>query len=182
MKHYLVLLLAICYGALSAQAPSKKAIILYNVVPLEVELSNDGTILSVNGRADEYFTGYKLVRVNQYLDPAIANASEFLKPAEDYTVTPKVYNIDFREDLAILNRTSIANLDEVVSQIIYNSEQNVMLTPYAANSAEEKILLENRLKAVLMYLEVKGISKGKIALNEIPQTVRKGQLIATIIK
>lgn len=182
MKHYIVILLTLCCSILLAQAPSKKAIILYNVVPLEVELSKDGTIITVNGRADEYFTGYKLVRVNQYLDPSIANSAEFFKPAEDYTVTPKVYNIDFREELAILNRTSIVNLDEVVSQVIYNSDQNVMITPYQANSLEEKLLLENRLKSVLMYLEIKGISKGRIALNEIPQTVRKGQLIATIIK
>lgn len=182
MKHLIAIIFAISCATLFAQDAPKKAVILYNVVPLEVELSNDGTILSVNGRADEYFTGYKLIRVNQYLDPSFANNSEFFKPAEDYAVTTKVYNLDFREELAILNRNSIANLDEIVSQIIYNADQNVMLTPYSVTTTEEKILLENRLKSVLMYLEVKGISKGKIALNEIPQTVRKGQLIATIIK
>ncbi|HMS67999.1 MAG: hypothetical protein IPL23_30090 [Saprospiraceae bacterium] len=182
MKKLLLILLSAISVTLSAQDAVKKTVILYNVVPLDVDLAPDGTIISINGRADEYFTGYTLVKVNQYLDPMLANSSEFFTPPDDYQVTTKVYNVEFRNDLAILTRPSIVNIDDLVTQIAYNSGQKIMLTTYEVKNAEEKLLLENRLKTVLMYLEVKGVAKAQIAINEIPQTVRKSQIIATVIQ
>ena len=56
MKKLLLILLSAISVTLSAQDAVKKTVILYNVVPLDVDLAPDGTIISINGRADEYFT------------------------------------------------------------------------------------------------------------------------------
>lgn len=167
---------------LSAQDSVKSTVILYNVVPINAELAPDGTIISIDGRADDFFKGYTLIQSQKYLDPTLADAKSLYVPPKGYAVSTRVFNLSFRPNYANLTRPSIVNLDELVANIAANPTQKIMLTGYSPDATDEKLLLENRFKTVLLYLEIKGVSKGQIAINETPQLAMKDQIIGTIIR
>lgn len=184
MKNKLTLLIVcVCsFGMVNAQT-TKKTIVLYNVSPLEVDLAPDGTIINIYGKADDYFKGYTLVKNAEPIDLLASKSAEFYKPNDKFTVGTKVYNLEFRPDFALLTRTAIAGIDESVVQLLSNPEQKLLITPYTSGkSPDQKILLENRLKTVLMYLEIKGIAKSQIAINDIAQSTKADQLVMTLIK
>lgn len=182
MKKLLVFFIIFASLHLSAQDSAKNTVILYNIVPLNAELAPDGTIISIQGRADDFFKGYTLVQSQKYLDPALADANSLYMPPKGYAVSTKVFNMAFRPSFANLTRPSIINLDELVANIAANPTQKIMLTGYNPNNAEEKLLLANRFKSVLLYLEIKGVSKGQVAINETPQLAMQDQIIGTIIR
>lgn len=161
---------------------AKKTTILYNVTPLEVDLAPDGTIVNIHGRADEYFKGYQLVK-NKDVDNLEAKVgNDFYQPKQKYTVSTDVLNLDFKDNLALLTRNSIAAIDEAAIRLLAKPDLKLLITPYKSQlSSDEKILLTNRIKTVLMYFEIKGISKSNIAFNDTAQTTKDGQIILTYI-
>ena len=162
----------------------RTTVILYNVTPLKVDLAPDGTILNIHGKEDDYFKGYSLVKGSDDQDESIASTgTEFYKPNVGYSVAPKAYNLDFKPDLALLSRNAIAAIDQAIVYLSANPEQKIMITPYqSSTNSDAKLLLDNRLKTALMYLEIKGIPRGKIALNQDIQTTNPNQLILTFLK
>ena len=88
---------------------SKKTVILYNVVPLSVELVSDGTIKTIYGRADHDFAGYQLVKTENYF----SDASETVKEEEykDVIVSTNIKYLKFDDQVATLNKTTLAELD-----------------------------------------------------------------------
>lgn len=161
----------------------RTTVILYNVTPLKVDLAPDGTILNIHGKEDDFFKGYSLVKGSDDQDESIASTSEFYKPNTGYSVAPKAYNLDFKPDLALLSRNAIGAIDQAIIYLSANPDQKIMITPYQPSSnPDAKLLLDNRLKTALMYLEIKGIPRGKIALNQDVQTTNPNQLILTFLK
>ena len=180
-------LTAILAGALSLFGQNKEGVrttvILYNVTPLKVDLAPDGTILTIHGKEDDFFKGYSLVKGGEDQDESVASTTDFYKPNVGYTVAPRSYNIDFRQDYALLSRKAITSIDEAIVYLATNPDQKIMITPYQSlPDSGSKLLLDNRLKAALMYLEVKGVPRGKIALNQDVQTTNPNQLIITFLK
>jgi hypothetical protein len=166
-----------------AQDKARTTVILYNVTPLKVDLAPDGTIINIHGRDDDYFKGYSLVRNTDPMESGIAGANGFFKPKDGFTVANKVFNLDYKPDLALLTRSSIASIDEAVVYLLANPAEKLLITPYkTAGTKDEKILFDNRMKTALMYLEIKGLSKQQIAMNEVPQTAQADKMILTFIK
>ncbi|HMP30156.1 MAG TPA: hypothetical protein PKD85_11175 [Saprospiraceae bacterium] len=187
MKKIVILISFLLAGYLSVigqtQEGIRTTIILYNVTPLKVDLAPDGTIINIHGKEDDYFKGYSLVKNDDSSIDLVASNTEFYKPNVGYTVAPKAFNLDFRSDLALLSSKAIAAIDEAVVYLTANPDQKIMITPYKASlSKDNQLLLDNRLKTALMYLEIKGIPKGKIALNQDVQSTNPNQLILTFLK
>jgi hypothetical protein len=187
MKKVIILYTFLLAGFINvnAQTPegTRTTVILYNVTPLKVDLAPDGTIINIHGKEDDFFKGYALVKNAESDIDLVASNTEFYKPNVGYTVAPKALNLDYRPDLALLSSKAIAAIDEAVIYLTANPEQKIMITPYrASNSSDNQLLLDNRLKTALMYLEIKGVPKGKIALNQESQTTNPNQLILTFLR
>ena len=74
----------------------------------------------------------------------------------------------FSSNNAILSKASIENLDKTADEAFFN-EHKVLIHPYKeSGSNSSKTLLKNRLNAVLIYLELKGIPKEKIIISVDP--------------
>lgn len=159
----------------------KQSIILYNVVPISVDIDSEGTIHSINGEVQDYLEGYTLVKNKISLDPSATGNEVYEGPKDGYTTSKQVYNLRFNPQMAKLSRETMAAMDQSISAVAQDPSKKVMLTSYAPNGAEETILLKNRLSACLLYFQIKGLSKRQIAINEIPQESDKHLLIATIL-
>ncbi len=179
----LLLIFLTSYSAICAQDKVRTTVILYNVTPLKVDLAPDGTIVNIHGKEDDYFKGYTLVK-NADSEDILANSDgAFYMPSKDFTVAPKALNLDYRSDLALLSSKAISAIDESVAYLSANPSQKVMITPYkSSGTSDQLLLLDNRIKTVLMYLEIKGIAKNRIALNGEPQSTNPNQMILTFLK
>lgn len=164
-----------------SQGEAKTGVILYNVVPVSAEILPDGTIVSIDKKVENYLEGYTIVNVKKSLNPNATADEAYTSPGEGYTVSKQVYNLMFGKDLAKLSKAILTALDEAASTIATDPTKKVMLTAYNPSSAEEAILLKNRLNACLLYLEIKGLTKSQIAINDIPQETNDNLIIATIL-
>jgi hypothetical protein len=179
----LLIIFLTTYSALSAQNGVRTTVILYNVTPLKVDLAPDGTIVNIHGKEEDYFKGYTLVKNADSDDILATSDGAFYTPSKDFAVAPKALNLDYRSDLALLSSKAIAAIDESVAYLSANPSQKVMITPYkGTGTSDQLLLLDNRIKTVLMYLEIKGIPKNRIALNGEPQTTIPNQMILTFLK
>ena len=160
---------------------TKKAVILYNVVPLSVELVNDGTIKTIYGRADHFFKGYQLVQRDRYFSEDKAEVLE--EQYEDVIVSTDIKYLGFDDQVATLNKTTISLLDQIKNTLFQNPERKVMLTSYKINegSKREVILLKNRLASCLSYLDIMGVSKDRIVIDSKTQDQNSGDIHASII-
>ena len=166
---------------LSQAQNTKKTVILYNVVPLSVELVNDGTIKTIYGRADHFFKGYQLVQRDRYFSE---DKSEVLEEQyEDVIVSTDIKYLGFDDQVATLNKTTISLLDKIKNTLFQNPERKVMLTSYKINegSKREVILLKNRLASCLSYLDIMGVSKDRIVIDSKTQDQNSGVIHASII-
>jgi hypothetical protein len=160
---------------------SKKTVILYNVVPLSVELVSDGTIKTIYGRADHYFAGYQLVKTENYF----SDASETVKEEEykDVIVSTNIKYLKFDDQVATLNKTTLAELDRIKHVLFTNPQKKIMLTSYNINNANkrESILLKNRLASCLSYLDIMGVSKDRIVIDSKTQEINSNIIHASEI-
>lgn len=158
--------LALMFAVLSlcSQRSLKNTVILYNLVPLRVDLDSDGSIKQMYGADYNFLKGYKVVR------PKLeANADNYsADPKGLFVVATENFDISFSSNNAILSKASIENLDKTADEAFFN-EHKVLIHPYKeSGSNSSKTLLKNRLNAVLIYLELKGIPKEKIIISVDP--------------
>ncbi len=168
---------------LSAQGQdSKKTVILYNVVPLSVELLKDGTIKSIYGKADHYFKGYQIVKRESSFSENADNQN-FASINNDVVVSTDITRLIFDNQLAVLNQGTIAGLDKIKQDLFLNPSKKIMLTSYTIDQSNkrESILLQNRLASCLSYLEIMGVSKDRIVLDSNTQTSVSGAILAVEI-
>jgi hypothetical protein len=155
--------LAILFSAINlfGQNSIKNTVILYNLVPLRVDLDRDGTIKQMYGADYNFLKGYTVVR------PKVeTNQDNYSKdPSGSYVVVTENYDITFSSNNAILTKSSLESLDKTADESFFN-EHKILIHPYRDNgSNSSKTLLKNRLNAVLIYLELKGIPKDKIIIS-----------------
>ena len=175
----LIALLFISSIALVAQT-SKNTVILYNVVPLNVDLMPDGTIKRIYGKAYDRFKGYQLVRKDQHLANEEGTNEQFSEMDKDIIVSTDVSRLAFEEGMALLSGETIKLLEKIKNRLFQNPNRKIILTSYAIQegSKVEEILLQNRLAACLSYLEILGVSKSRIILDTNTQTNEKQAIIA----
>ena len=169
------------FSVIGSAQSSKKAVILYNVVPLSVELVNDGTIKTIYGRADHFFKGYQLVQRDRYFSEEKSDILE--EKYDDVIVSTDIKYLSFNNQVATLNKETIQLLDEIKNALFQNPERKVMLTPYKINesSKTQVILLKNRLASCLSYLDIMGVSKERIVIDSKTQDQSSGMIHASII-
>ena len=180
-RTFILLIMAFFVVTLSQAQNTKKTVILYNVVPLSVELVNDGTIKTIYGRADHFFKGYQLVQRDRYFSEDKAEVLE--EQYEDVIVSTDIKYLGFDDQVATLNKTTISLLDQIKNTLFQNPERKVMLTSYKINegSKREVILLKNRLASCLSYLDIMGVSKDRIVIDSKTQDQNSGVIHASII-
>lgn len=143
-----------------AQGKLQNTVILYNVVPLRVDLNSDGSIKNVYGEDVNYLRGYTLVRrQKQEGQTRYAEAGQFER------ISVEDYDLRFKSNTALLTQDIVNALDQAAESSFFNKHRiliNVYATPADNRS---KTLLKNRLNACLAYLEIKGVKKDNIIIN-----------------
>lgn len=178
LKHFSALVFLAFSIAVTAQE-SKKTIILYNVVPLSVELLSDGTIKSVYGKAEHYFSGYQLVKRENFFNENADNQN-FGSIENDVIVSTDIKRLKFDDQLAVLNQSIIKDLDVIKEELFLNPSKKIMLTTYTVDESNKRsvVLLQNRLASCLSYLEIMGVSKDRIVLDSTPQNTESNTILA----
>ena len=166
--------------SLSSQE-SRKTVILYNVVPLSVELIPDGTIKTIYGRADHFFAGYQLVQRENYFSNDPKANEEYANMENDVIVSTDVNNLRLDSQLATLNKSTIASLDKIKNMLFLEPNKKIMLTSYTVNPDNKRgvILLRNRLASILSYLDIMGVNKERIVLDTKTQEGTTDYIIAS---
>lgn len=143
-----------------SQNKLQNTVILYNVVPLRVDLNTDGSIKNVYGEDVNYLKGYTLVRrQKQEGQTQYADAGQFER------VSSEDYDLRFKSNTALLTQEIVNALDNAAESSFFNKHRiliNVYATP---TDNKSKTLLKNRLNACLAYLEIKGVKKDNIIIN-----------------
>lgn len=176
----LVLPMLFIAQTLSAQE-SRKTVILYNVVPLTVEVLKDGTIKQIYGKADHYFKGYQLLRRDNYLSEDDNPNFAYSELGDNLIVSTNYTELGFNDQVAVLNKATIAELDRIKNVLFQDPSKKVILTSYHVDKDLKRavILLQNRLKACLSYLDIMGVSKDRIILDSKTQVNSSNAILAT---
>lgn len=147
-------------GLLTGQNKLNNTVILYNVVPLRVDLNQDGSIKNVYGEDVNYLRGYTLVKRQKS-----EGETTYGEGGQYERVSAEDFDLKFKNNTALLTQDIVASLDKAAESTFFNGHRilvNVYPTP-ADNKS--KTLLKNRLNACLSYLEIKGIKKQQIVIN-----------------
>lgn len=176
-KLYLLISLAfISASALNAQ-DKKDKVILYNSVPVEVEVDKDGNITKFKQEKKGYLKNY--IVDTKPNDPAKAVAdltarrpeSEFGKP-----ISPERNFLSFDPGENTLDAISLDVLNKAIARL--KSESNTRLTIKASNPLSEsaKQLNEQRLASCKQYLLTQGITSDRI-LTTLTQSIKSEERV-----
>lgn len=164
---YVIALLSIFFSTLAiSQNRLDNTVILYNLIPLRVDLDTDGSIKQMYGTDYKYLRGYTVVRPK--LESKVALTSITSDQQGYYVVSTKTHDIMFNSLNATLSQDALENLDET-SQTAFFDGHRILIHPYLTDESNvAKTLLKNRINAVLMYLELKGYGKDKVVISVDP--------------
>jgi hypothetical protein len=144
-----------------AQQNLKNTVILYNVVPLRVDLNQDGTIQTIYGEDTKFLKGYTIVRPQ-----TSGESSEYAQNKGYYVVSKENFNLNFSTNSAVLSENAVKDLDKSADMAFFG-DHRIMVSSYKpTDDPKSKTLFKNRMNACLMYLELKGVAKDKIIINE----------------
>jgi hypothetical protein len=159
--HFLLLFIALAFNQLLSQ-DSKNTVILLNTEPVRVELASNGEINTLYGIEEGYLDEF-IVERNQF---ELNLVEKPLDPdeIEGYKIVfIPTMDLVFESQYATLNNGNIAKLDYVVNELIRDRDKKVIIrNPLNDNT----ILNKNRLKAIMTYLNIKGVSRGLILLED----------------
>ena len=162
MKWYSFIFLSLFFFDVNGQAP-KTTVILYNLVPLKVDVLPDGSITSIYGKVDNYLKGYQLVRNEENLPQNDAYAQNSVIKV----VFKESYLLSFDAERSNLSRDIIETIDKIADIVFFSEGKKMMILPYSPDPAQRngQTYLENRMKAVLAYLDIKGVDRQRIIIN-----------------
>jgi hypothetical protein len=148
----------------SAQENLQNTVILYNVVPLRVDLNADGTIQKVYGEDNTFLKGYNVVRRRPKVEINSDNYSNDL--TNFVSLATENFDLIFDQNKAILNQSIVNNLDKASENLFFESERKMVLSTYkVGDDAVSRKLYKNRINGLLAYLDIKGIKKERIVIS-----------------
>jgi hypothetical protein len=138
-------------------------VILYNIVPLRVDLNVDGTIKKIYGEDNNFLRGYKVVRrePKQIIDPL-----EYSNSLNNFVsrVTEN-YEIKFSGQSSYLEEAIIQSLDKSADYIFFNKGKLVINSYKKSDDTKSIRRYKDRLNNMLAYLDIKGVKKEDIIIN-----------------
>jgi hypothetical protein len=149
-------------GFLIAQSNLKNTVILYNIVPLRVDLNPDGTIQTIYGQDNKFLKGYTVIK---HVKDAQSEGAYGNSLAGYKVLTTEDFDIQFRPKTALLTQEIINLLDKASDNIFFKNTKMVISSYLVESNNASQTLYKNRLNALLSYLEIKNISKDKIIIN-----------------
>lgn len=166
--------------AVMAQQAKKDAVILYNSVPVEVELSANGDINRFIKEKPDHLVGYTID--TKPSDPAKAianltdpnNAREFGSP-----VSPERDVIYFAEGVNTLNAAGIETLEIAVFRLSTEKGTSVILKAAQTDNPATNTIHEQRLNSCKQFLASKGIPAERIQTMLTPAIKQAERLTLT---
>ena len=163
---------------------AQEHIILYNDVPMKVELI-DGEIKTILGEApSNYMAGYEMPTKIRSIAPkvrSINSSNEFVKAEQEEPFSENIISEPSRKNITIdqlsnefvtlyfdsnhakLSQNTLVSLDEAAQKIQNGDQSEVLLVGYSVTGRPTtKVLANKRLKAAKTYLVSKGVPFAKI--------------------
>jgi hypothetical protein len=141
----------------------KNTVILYNVVPLRVDLNPDGTIQTIYGQDNKFLKGYTVVKPAKTEAESAASYGTDLKGYK--VVASDAFDLPFKISTAILSQENIDALDKISNLAFFKGNKIVLSSYKVPADNKSQTLFKNRINAILAYLDVKNVSKDKIIIN-----------------
>lgn len=186
MTRIAIILLVCLSWSLSAQQSARKTVILYNIVPVDASIAPDGEIMEIYGKNESYLRGYTIVKQDKTIPAADPTTETTTDPSINglYRVVKDNYNLTYTSGKATLSRDIIRQLDGAADAVFLYPANKILITPYAKEglSSRDKVLYDNRLKSILSYLEIKGLSKNQVLIDQDQTSKVADQIIVTIIE
>ncbi len=146
-----------------SQQGLKNTVILYNVVPLRVDLNADGTIQTIYGQDTKFLKGYTVVKPAKSSDEVAAQYGTNIQGFK--VVASEAFDITFKTASAILSQQSIDALDKIANLTFFNGNKIVLSSYKVPQDNKSQTIYKNRMNAILAYLDIKNISKTSIIIN-----------------
>ncbi|MEM9549188.1 MAG: hypothetical protein AAGA77_24590 [Bacteroidota bacterium] len=142
----------------------KESVILYNLQPVKVELSEKGEIESFIKTVPGHMDGYSIKP-----DPIVVQPTEIKKPvlpvtaknAEYKVVSTEREELTYKTNFATLDRSAISKLNKIAAKLKADPNAKLLLTAHKLN-ADKSVLVSNRLESAVSYLGIKGILSYRI--------------------
>jgi len=159
-----ILLTALFTFVLSSAHSQKQSVILYNSLPVKVELSEKGTIDAFIGAVPGYMDGYDISV--QPIEVAPTKVEEPILPAStrnaDYAVVSvEKEELRYKPNFATLDKSVISKLNAIAARLKADPNAKILLTAYTTDKTNTK-LTKNRLDSAITYLGIKGILSYRI--------------------
>lgn len=145
-------------------------VILYNRLPVKVELADDKIVSFIGEAPSDYMNGYDLTSKNTIVVDSKVTTQPVFNVSEknaEYSIlgTERIF-LMYRPGFAILDKAIITELNMIASILKLDYEAKILLTAHVANeSATSDKLSKNRLDAALSYLKVKGIGPDRVKIE-----------------
>jgi hypothetical protein len=162
IKFQLIAILSIILLNYSFAQDSKNTVILLNTEPVRVDLATNGDIKAIYG-IEEGFLADFIIEKNEF-DLNLVEKPINPEDIEGYKIVfvPTI-DVKFDEEYATLNSGNISKLDYVVNEVLRDQDKKLIIRNPVSDNA---MLSKNRLKAIMTYLTIKGVSRGLIIVEE----------------
>lgn len=175
--------LTIAMGIMIVQvlySQKKEAVILYNSVPVEVVLSNDGEIEQFKQEKPDHLKGYIIDTKPNDPGAAIADLTKLDNSSEfGDVISPQRQFLSFDTGKNTLDAKSLDVLNAAMNRL--KQEKNTKLIIKASNpeSAAERSLNNERLESCKQYLLTQGIDSTRITTTLSPSVKVADRLTLT---
>jgi len=152
----------------SVELAENEKVILYNSQPVKVQLEGDKIKSFVGVVPEGYMAGFELVEkkvlpVTPLVPSAAPVVKEELVNANYSILLNKKIHLNFKPGYATLDRAMINKLNEIATELKSDKSKSLLLTThFDEEKATSVMLAENRLKAAIAYLDIKGIPESRI--------------------
>ena len=176
-KIFLLLPLSLVFIANSNAQEKKDKVILYNSVPVEVEVDKDGNITKFKQEKKGYLKNYIVDTKPNDPSKAIADLTA-LRPESEFgkPISPERNFLNFDAGENTLDAISLDVLNKAIARL--KAEANTRLTIKASNplSEQAKQLNEQRLASCKQYLLTQGIEDNRI-LTTLSQSIKSDERV-----
>jgi outer membrane protein OmpA-like peptidoglycan-associated protein len=163
-------------------------IILYNSQPVKVELAGDKIKYFIGDAPGSYMKGYKLEKALK-IKPAIIATTEKVEQNEEMVngnyaiISSEKVLLNYKAGFATLDKAMINKLNEISVYLKSDTGAKVLLTSHhISDNAMGSKLAENRLRAAVSYLKIKGISIDRIKTDTQKRSGLKDVIAVNYLK
>ncbi|MEE9439441.1 MAG: hypothetical protein V3V14_10610 [Saprospiraceae bacterium] len=177
---------ALCACALLAAVSvnaQKQSVILYNSVPINVNLTSDGDIAIFGNVVKDYMQGYELKPVAEIkgLDFQQIKFVSATKNAGYSILSAERILLNYKPNIATLDKSILTKLNLIAARLKTEPITRVLITGHYVSGNNLKVI-SNRVKSIKTYLKIKGVDLSKILVDKMESGVMENVVAVNYLK